>query len=75
MRFVEEEDLLLAQLRRSHYFQEWERLQRAGSEEVELAEEAHREYERWHNAEVRLGERAESEGLETVMPDRLHPLR
>ena len=75
MRFNEKEDLFLAQLRRSHYLQEWERLQRAGTEEAKLAEGAHREYERWHNAETRLRERAESEGLETVMPDRLHPLR
>ena len=70
--FVEEEDLFLAQLRRSHYLQEWERLQRLGNAE---AEEAYRKYERWHNAEVRLRKRADREGLETAIPDRLHPLR
>ena len=72
MEFVEEEDLFLAQLRRSHYFQEWERLQRLGSEETA---EAHREYQRWHKAEVRLRELANSEGPETAIPDRLHPPR
>lgn len=75
MGFIEEEDLFLAQLRRAHYGQEWERLQRAGSEHAELAEEARREYELWAATEVRLRARADIEGLETAMPDLLHPLR
>ena len=70
--FIEEEDLFLAQLRGSHYFQEWERLQRLGNEE---AEEAYREYKRWHMAEARLRERTNREGFETAIPDRLHPLQ
>ena len=75
MGFVEEEGLFLAQVRRAHYDQEWERLQRAGSEHTKLAGEAQREYELWAAAEARLRARADTEGLETAMLERLHPLR
>lgn len=73
MGFIEEEDLFLAQLRRAHYGQEWARLQRAGVEHAELAENVRKEYELWSAAEARLQARTDSEGLETAMPDLLHP--